>query len=399
MNKTIILDDIYLKLFTSIGVTAGIYDHSKLPNNLDKCQLPEKYKSILADILVLFEDVKFYVEFNDVFDVSSMAGGNFGFFPDTLVEGLWNFFSPRNQRTHKVKESASDLSDELRSEHGISFFYLTEPIWPSVRDFHDIVKGRLNSNNDRKLYGRVLETWPIVPNYLLLKTGASGKISIEELQHYVGMYFTASLDEIIIDQKHRWPEIKRNDVAIENFCRLIGWVSYASWQVEQIIKEAESLTATCSLPVSAESGIEQDLSNKMPHQMMRLLITQLNEEGLIIPDVSDLKTTLKLRHSKEISDFRQALWGWFSEVKRGDFTESEKIRLEVIKSNNSIKRLGRYRKMNNLMLYLALPSVVVDTLMGLPISGTVLSFAGIGLKVSEIRNKKDIGWRLLLTRE
>ena len=427
MSRTIILDNLYLNNFIASAGRSGIYDLKNIPINAQKCRLPEKYKAVLSDILLLFEDVRFYLDFEDVFDMQPMPNSSDirPFFPWVLVDGLLKFVNPQHSnRTFsdlpdidfdsaiqsgkliipdEHLESTSSLNDELdnelRSKLGISFYsgYSAEP---GIIGFRGLIKNSLDQANDRKMLDRVIGTWPLVPKYFLQKKGITQKISLTELQHWVGMYLTATHDQIIKDQKARWPQIKSKEMAIDNFCHTIALILDTSWQVDQIIEEALSVNATCSLPVEAgNETANQELAKNIPYTVVQVLINQLSEEGLIIPDVTNLKTVLRLRAKKEISDFRNTLWEWFSQISNGNIDEMEKVRIEMKKSNNAIKKLGKFRKLNNILLYLALPSVAVDALLQLPITGTALALSGLKLNFQKKSIKKQIGWRLLLTRD
>ena len=169
---------------------------------------------------------------------------------------------------------------------------------------------------------------------------------------------------------------------------------YTCRQVEGVIEDAQYRKAIASLAIASKQN--KDSSSEVPFRLVTLLISRLDAEGLIVPELSSLRSVLKLREDRRIVDFRETLWLWADLVQRGEITESQKIAIEVQKANQALKRIGTYRKINDWFLYLSLPSLVADAIAAVPAFGGILGFAGLGLKMAERRLTKNIEWLLLL---
>lgn len=129
--------------------------------------------------------------------------------------------------------------------------------------------------------------------------------------------------------------------------------------------------------------------------LLRLLISSMTSKGLVLPKRS-LTDTLNLRSDPRIVDFRQMLWEGVDLIEKGELDEAEYVVKKLDETNEYMHKMNRVKKVNDWLLYLSVPSLAADAIIGAPLFGAAFGVSSLGLKSAEHAYTEKLGWRFLL---
>jgi len=116
----------------------------------------------------------------------------------------------------------------------------------------------------------------------------------------------------------------------------------------------------------------------------------------VVPRLTNIGDALRLRRDKRILDFRQTLSAWATELRTGDFRAERRIRHDIRKANEELRKLGPYRRISRWAAYVALPVALVETLtLGIPAVGTALAAVSGAVQFISDRTMARHRWMLL----
>lgn len=406
MERTIVLDEFYLNAFIRSGIRSGIFraaDFNEQYRNSSKGY--SKLSSLVHEIMLLFDNVHFVsdpgLDMNLRFD-------DYTFAPYIAVAlRLNNFFDgvegPARfaQRLDDVRDrdlmADHQIATQIENERGLS---LSQDEHSHNTYFSDLFRRQLpeilqQPPQERGTSDFIMQTWPLVPRYLKRKFPYARRIPIATFSFFLNLYLHTPYSELAACIRQGFPSQSYSDKeAIDLLIEIMSLLEYTAAQVAGVVDDASKRNGLTSLAVAKEK--EQGKLDDTSINLVRLLISRLGDEGLIVPDLINLKSALRLREDPRVLDFRKTLWHWTDLVRSGEITESEKVASEVEKANKALKKIGSYRKINDWFLYLSLPGLVADALLAVPAFGAVLGIAGLGLKLTERNVTKDVNWLLLL---
>jgi hypothetical protein len=402
MERKIVLDEFYLNAFIRSGIRSGVFKVKDFNEELRTSSRGYSQLSLLVhEAMLLFDNVHFVFDpgvamnlrFDDFTLLPSFSIGlRLKHFFDS-VEGPERLAVDYNDN---LFDYASKIADQVESERGLSVGSDAHfDQWGSISFYNEQIQAHLKKSiKERQAPDFLLRTWPLVPRYLKRKFPFARRTQIPTFAFFTHLYLSTPFSEIPKIIRQAVPSVENDTEAIEGMLEVLSLLWYTCRQIEGIIEDAQYRNAIASLAIAGKKN--NDTSFETPSRLVTLLISRLDAEGLITPDLSSLRSVLKLREDPRIVDFRQTLWQWTDLVRKGEVQEAEKIATEVRKANRALKRIGTYRKINDWFLYLSLPSIVADALAAVPAFGGILGLAGLGLKVAERKLTKDIEWLLLL---
>lgn len=405
MKQSIILDDIYLRAFTWSGIRSGIFKSNDFNRNFRKLCCNFSLLSLLVhQILLLYDKVEFISDTGEsdgpiLFDNCPIL------LEEAIPYRLYNFINNING-PDKLHINMSNLVDQekyrnsgvfdeafykIRDEYGINIMSNMEYAWASVFYYKEsILKNLEKKPEDRDMPQIILNTWPLIPRYFNRKYNYSIRI----IKYLTMLYLENSISEIIVLLRRSFPLLKNRQQTIEFYAEILAWFFYVAQQIRIIFQASEDNNCMCSLAINGEKNKDQ-ISNTS-YKLLRVLLSHIKQEGMVLPDYSDLRIVLKKRNDPRIKDFRSILWIWSDTLKKGKISELEKVKIEVLKANKALSKISGCQKMNNWLLYFSIPSIIVDTLIGIPALGSILGVSGLGLKGTEYILKKNIQWMLFL---
>lgn len=405
MERTIVLDQFYLNAFIRSGIRSGIFriaDFNEEYRNSSKGY--SRLSALLHEVLLLFDNVHFVSD--PAFDLNfrlddltllpylAIALRLKHFFdgvdgPARFVQGV------EDMRAIDVNE-CQQVAEQITNERGLSLSQ--DELFndhASSHEFRRIIPEMIKqSPQDRELPNFIIQTWPLVPRYLKRKVPYTRRIPLSNFAFFVNLYLRVPYPNLPDIIRRTFPSVPSDKEAIDSMMEIISLLEYTSWQVAGILEDATKRGGISALAVAR--GKKQPQLDDTPFNLVRLLISRLGAEGLIIPDLINLKSALRLRDDPRIVDFRKTLWQWTDLVRSGEITESQKVASEVAKANKALRNIGTYRKINDWFLYLSLPGLLVDALLSMPAFGAVFGLAGLGLKYAERNTTTDVKWLLLL---
>lgn len=359
---------------------------------------------LIHEILLLFDQVNFVLDpgfaLNQEFDDPTL------FLPDAACIRLNQFYEGvkgPERLVQKDKEGSSFIVDsniieQVKDRTGITISSNEHLKAFASNSFlkEIVVSPALQmSPSDRSLPDLILQTWPLVPNYLQKKDPWMRKVPLGIMEFFIKIFFNEPQENLSIQIKRAFTTEISDNEAIDLFSWVVANLLYTSRQISGTLKDGEN--TICSLSIKS-SKLNSNHQNH-PVQLLRLLISKLDSDGLIMPNLQNLNSLLHLREDRRIIDFRKMLWLWADSVQKGDIPASQKVAIEVKKANKALKKIGSYRKMSDWLLYLSLPGVVIDAAIAIPALGSLCGIAGIGLKMAERNLSKEINWLLLLNRQ
>lgn len=118
------------------------------------------------------------------------------------------------------------------------------------------------------------------------------------------------------------------------------------------------------------------------------------DEVSVVPNIDSLDNVLRLRDDKRIRNFREVLQVWAAELKTGQVSAEQKIRREIQKANQELKRLKNWREIGGWITYLSLPISVASLLSGIP-AGLGLTPLGLATRIGADLLEKKYKWMLV----
>src|SRR5262249_30656489 len=110
----------------------------------------------------------------------------------------------------------------------------------------------------------------------------------------------------------------------------------------------------------------------------------MQEEMGYMPVVESFDDLLRLRENKSIDEFRNKLYEWYEELPKGKFDTLKKIKSDIKKTNQELKRLEKWRRLDRILFWLQLPVTFIPIISTL---FTVTAFStGVLIRTKESRN-------------
>jgi hypothetical protein len=142
------------------------------------------------------------------------------------------------------------------------------------------------------------------------------------------------------------------------------------------------------LTTSPTLAAEQDSPSSMVDAFKLCRITMRDELGYA-PVVDSLEDVLRLRDNSHILRFREVLSRWCCALQLGEEHALKEIRDDVRKSNHELRKLERWKRIDNLFFWTSLPVSLI------PIVSAVASVASFGVGLWTRRVEKAHSWLLI----
>src|SRR5262249_17303896 len=84
------------------------------------------------------------------------------------------------------------------------------------------------------------------------------------------------------------------------------------------------------------------------HESFALCQIAMQEEMGYMPVVESFDDLLRLRENKSIDEFRNKLYEWYEELPKGKFDTLKKIKSDIKKTNQELKRLEKWRRLDRI---------------------------------------------------
>lgn len=107
------------------------------------------------------------------------------------------------------------------------------------------------------------------------------------------------------------------------------------------------------------------------HSAYTLCLLPFQDEVRYAPVVDSVEDLLRLREKEEIDRFREVLNAWGAALLNGEVDLAERIRVDISKANEEIKKLNKWRQVDRWFYYLALPTAFVPYVSNLVTIGSV----------------------------
>lgn len=173
-----------------------------------------------------------------------------------------------------------------------------------------------------------------------------------------------------------------DEISIRYFRNMIYTVLVKSGVALTQLRIAIKHSAVMPIP-SLTFGKNRNLSkylNAIKKDNVTVGIRLLLDEVEYWPVVHNLNDVLRLREKPYMQEFRNFLRQWVHAIEIGDKKEESKLGSEIRAANLSLKRTTKCRKVGRIMVYIAIPFIVLDAIW-LPVFGPSLGLAGFGLQV------------------
>jgi len=266
--------------------------------------------------------------------------------------------------------------------------------WESPSVFQERIRANLDrAPCDRDLPDFSYAVWQLLPRYAKRKLTEVRGLPIGWIWSLVSMYLDTPADEIRKRIPQMFPLVKRRE-AMGFLSDVLASFWYVGQQIDFTLAESKENNDICSLSIQAPEQTSAALDEGST--VLHLTLATVGREGLVVPRPRNIDHLMQLRQSKHVRDFRHALWRWVAEIRQGRVSASEKVRSEVEKTNRALGRLESSQKMADWMLFLSVPSLVIDALIGLPALGSLLAASSLGMKFVGSRLQKQSNWALLL---
>lgn len=118
----------------------------------------------------------------------------------------------------------------------------------------------------------------------------------------------------------------------------------------------------------------------------------LLREFKYLPAFQTIEDVIKIKKDKSYKDFQYFLFKYISALKDGDESEISKLKIELEKTNLSLKRAFVCDKIEGFFTYISLPSLIVDLLLTQGLIGAGITISSFGLKATSDRIKRKSQW-------
>ena len=142
------------------------------------------------------------------------------------------------------------------------------------------------------------------------------------------------------------------------------------------------------------SNLEIKFSKKNIENIYYIVQVQLPNEINILPMPQTLNEALEMRNSPYLYSFRKVFAEWSNYLYKGEISLAEKIAKDLVKANQNLSRLERYRK------FTQSPYFRVANLIGgeIPILSTILNITLFTTSFIEEKVQRDNEWILMPSR-
>jgi hypothetical protein len=407
----LVVDEFFLKALVRAGLQSKLLRPDDLCPELRQAsrgytQLSQK----VLDLMLLYDEIAFTGDFADMRGTRKLDDHPM-FLEYVIPYRIWESTKAREPR--KIRLSIDDsgqkqlshfhsVASEVKDTMGIEVFNPGElGGWQSAEAYEQAIADSMARDPDeRPLPEAVLDTWPLVGVYLRRKFKFLKTWSDAQFAMFLYVYLTEPRTQVYQHFGQFYPDLKGEEDSTDLLCQGMSFVFYADGIIGNLLRASESMECTAALALRSPGGnplTDDDADADQGVSLIRLTVNSFRDSGLYLPDTSDLRTVLQLRMSPEVKQFRQMLWHWVDLLKEGDVSHEHLVRKEVRRANDLMRRKVKCRKVGDLLLYMSLPSLVLDGLLGIPAIGTAISLAGLGFKLKERDIAEQIKWTLLLS--
>ncbi|MBT5304619.1 MAG: hypothetical protein HOL31_06000 [Candidatus Scalindua sp.] len=135
-----------------------------------------------------------------------------------------------------------------------------------------------------------------------------------------------------------------------------------------------------------KSRLGDSQSGKNMSTAFRLCQLSMSEEIGYAPVVESLQDVLRLREDERLKRFRDVLLEWSIEVRSGREVAEKRIRGDIKKANQELKKLAKWRKTSRWLCYFSLPLAV------LPYISTITNLSSVACQMFIDRKEGMYGW-------
>jgi hypothetical protein len=141
-----------------------------------------------------------------------------------------------------------------------------------------------------------------------------------------------------------------------------------------------------------DPGIDNSVLDQCNDKIYTTYMIYLDEISLV-PKVRTIDDVIRLRDHKRIVDFREALNNWSLEIIKGDVKAEERMRNEIRKGNEELKKIGEYQKIGKWATYISLPLSVAGAYFGTNLGVTLIPIS-LGVRIYSDWQERNYKWLL-----
>jgi hypothetical protein len=134
------------------------------------------------------------------------------------------------------------------------------------------------------------------------------------------------------------------------------------------------------------TGFENELEIDKTYEVYKTCIIEMKNEVQYIPQIDSIDDLLRVREKSEIKRFREVLNEWTSLMSDQEFNLAEKIRKDIFKANKEIANLDKWRKVDKLIYYLSIPTMLI------PYLSNIITIGGAYTRYHIEGKEKRYGW-------
>jgi len=128
----------------------------------------------------------------------------------------------------------------------------------------------------------------------------------------------------------------------------------------------------------------------------RIYRLTLQQELGLMPKLDSITDVLRLREHKGIGRLRQALSQLTTEIRSGDGHAANRMRAEVRRASDGLRRLGKVRRVQRWTTYFSLSVAVAEAIIAAPVIGPLIAAISGGLELWSHTREKKHDWVMVL---
>lgn len=397
----VLADEFYLKALIQSGLSEGIFKKDDFGDTLKRKS--HGYSILLQrlrDLLMLFDEIEFISDMGEGLEgsFSELAPRPGISIPARLGQRYCGFDCPDTLRLLSLSGDFFGEINDVTAELGIS---ITNH-WDSGIEYKSasILRDRIREElekapNEREGLDYDIEVWGMVPYYAKRKVKGFDKLSIMLICKLIDIYLDYPQQVIFSYIPRMFPLVEDWD-ALDFLADILSSIWYVAQQINLYMEISDY--NQCTIALGMKSTPDAWTQAEGASEVLWLSLSALDPDGLYLPMISSLDGIFKLRKAQHILDFREVIWAWVHEIKLGNISSAEKVSKEIKNANKAMRKLETCAKVNDILLFLALPSIVIDTLAGIPTTAALLTASGLGLKAYSSQLDRRRRWALFLNR-
>jgi len=152
------------------------------------------------------------------------------------------------------------------------------------------------------------------------------------------------------------------------------------------------ITTRAKLTNSSEYLATEDNEIELYDNVYKAYKVYLDEISLV-PKVRTIEDVIRLRKDKRIVEFREALTNWGLEIREGDPKTEKRMREEIQKANEELKKIGEFQKIGKWVTYISLPISIAGAFSGYSLGLTLIPIS-VGARILSDLHERKYRWLL-----